>query len=369
MPSRGLGSGHRDRVGASPGAGGRLLITSRPPRHGQRSAALARAFAALVAAAAASPARGQAPAGLQLDWRAPAECPRAEDALARVHDYLGRATDPHVAGAISAVATVIRRSDGRYELVLRLEGGDGPAERTLSADGCDAVMQAGALLIAMALDPELQLPHSPVEPPPSPALTAPAPAPVPPAKPEPAAAQANPVPRTPGRLDAGVGALAELGDQPGLAFGIAAEVAARLAAWRLALGAAFLPATRGAIAELPNASVTMATARANARLCLPLLTGPVELGPCGLLELGTLRGRVHGIRLPHSADALWLAVGAGARGRFALGGAWGLVADAGAVAPLARQRFVVQTDGGSLSVHRVAPVAIRFGLGMAYEFK
>jgi hypothetical protein len=95
----------------------------------------------------------------------------------------------------------------------------------------------------------------------------------------------------------------------------------------------------------------------------------VELGPCVFGEIGQLKGRAEGIRAPHTGSALWLGLGGNMQTRIVLGPRWRLNVDAGAVVPHSRRRFLVRTDGGAIAAHRVAPAALRLGLGIAYVFE
>ncbi|MFI5307478.1 MAG: hypothetical protein ACHQ53_09010 [Polyangiales bacterium] len=320
------------------------------------------------------PARADGPARLDLSWRAPDECPSASDVRARVEEYAGEPDTSHK--PVKADASITRLPDGRYQLALRIEGADLDAERSLTAGGCDATTQAAALFIALALDPSLAArriradrPEPETRPGASPTPTPPSAAPAV-AKPEPTPlGHHDTVPVAEPRLSVTLGAVADLGALPDLGGGIAGEIELALARLRLSIGGAFLPEAGRSVPQLPGNLVDVGLAAAIARACVPWRTGRFELGPCLSAEAGSLRGHIHGIALPHSGAALWLALDAGARARFELGEGWAITADAGLSVPHARRAFVVATDGGTLTVHTVAPVTFRSGLGLTYEFR
>jgi hypothetical protein len=97
-----------------------------------------------LAATLAAWAPGTAAADPQVTWTAPAGCPDAGHFAARVQAHLG---DPQAADGIP-VEVRITRADGRFALVLRTEHG----ERALDGEHCADLVEAAALIVAMALD-------------------------------------------------------------------------------------------------------------------------------------------------------------------------------------------------------------------------
>jgi len=276
---------------------------------------------------------------------------------------------------VRAEAYIARLADGRYQLALKLQGKDLAAERSLSAAGCEAATQAAALLIAMAIDPSLSTRRgtAALQPPPSPTpdtkAEEPKKATAPPPEPAPESATTQPEQHASPVIGVGLGALADLGALPGLGVGIAGEVELPLSKLRLSVGFGVLPESARSVPAISGASVDMGLAIGIVRACVPWTTGRFELGPCLAGEAGSIHGQVHGIALPHSGAALWLGVAASARARLELGSGWGVVVDPGLVVPHARRMFLVLTDSGTLTAHRVAPVTFRIGVGLAYQFQ
>ena len=67
--------------------------------------------------------------------------------------------------------------------------------------------------------------------------------------------------------------------------------------------------------------------------------GPIELGLCGSLEIGWLRGRGVRVAMPRVSDWSWLAVGGGPLLRLPLGGRWQVEARGVVERPLRQVRF------------------------------
>jgi hypothetical protein len=117
---------------------------------------------------------------LDLRWSAPEACPDGAAFQARLDALLG----PNRAPGLKAALKVEAQKSG-YRLTLNLDGDGIRGSRTLTGGDCAALAEAGAWLVAVAIDPGLSL-----SPPPAPATptaeAAPAPAQPPPAPPGPA---------------------------------------------------------------------------------------------------------------------------------------------------------------------------------------
>jgi len=83
-----------------------------------------------------------------LDWRAPAHCPDA----AAVLDELASLTALDGEARVRVTGNT-REVGGRFELALRITTTSMSLRRRLTADRCETLGQAAALLIAIALDP------------------------------------------------------------------------------------------------------------------------------------------------------------------------------------------------------------------------
>src|SRR5687767_7171738 len=86
------------------------------------------------------------PAGVTLEWTAPAECPDRAYVHGEVARLLG---DSAVKKRVDARAVVTRTGDTFRVRITTTAG----AERTLDAPTCKAIGDATALIVAIAVDP------------------------------------------------------------------------------------------------------------------------------------------------------------------------------------------------------------------------
>jgi hypothetical protein len=307
--------------------------------------------------------------GLALEWRAPDECPTAQTVQSMVAEFLGG--DPRSAREIGASAIVERDAQSRYRLVLRIDNAGQHSERSLSDADCATLARASALLIAMAVDPEVQARI---------ALQPAAPEPVPPSAPQPAAppptAAPPPAATEPAdesgstlvpRVGAELGGVLDAGMLHGAGFGFGGALTLRLDMLRLALGGQWLLPRTFDIAALDSARAHLHAADAVARACVAWNVSRFDLGPCAVFELGSIWADATGIRDPSGGHALWLAFGGGLQARWHFAPAWSLFVDGALLAPHLRRSFYLNTDNGQLSVHEVPAIIGRVGLGIAYE--
>jgi len=114
---------------------------------------------------------------LELEWNAPAGCPKQEDVLAEVRRIVGSG---EVRRKVHATANV-SSDGGRWSLSLKTEDG---GERTLDGHSCKAVASAAALVLALTLQTDAPPPPSATPsasiPPPPPASSSATPPPPPP---------------------------------------------------------------------------------------------------------------------------------------------------------------------------------------------
>ncbi|HWB75607.1 MAG TPA: hypothetical protein VG755_11650 [Nannocystaceae bacterium] len=119
-------------------------------------------------------ARWQAPAAeapsaapFELRWDAPSECPDATAVRGAVERRLGRAITGELGAGLVIDVRAKQQDDGRWHVALGMHGEAGEAQRELSdASDCNAAVEAAALVIAIAIDPELAsgVPDVPPEP-------------------------------------------------------------------------------------------------------------------------------------------------------------------------------------------------------------
>ena len=292
----------------------------------------------LVLLLATAPEPSSAPAGLELHWEAPPECPDRAQLLAAIDATLGEVTEGE-GSALRVRGNV--RAEPTTGFVLRLELDDGHAgTRELRGTSCKELTDAAALVIAMTIDPRLletlqgpiEVPEvGPVEPGPSDVETPPERSPsdvaietpsdtatetpserspsdtVPAGPPARDTPRRSPAPlRFLGRAQAGVGG----GPLPGAAavLGLAAGLGGR--GWRAELSASYwTPRTRtsavnpdvGVRAQLWTVGVHGCGEPRWRKLSFPLCTGILA----GAVHA---RGDGEGLSVPHTVASRWVAV-------------------------------------------------------------
>jgi len=334
-----------------------------------------------IAPASAPSPVGSARAIVELHWAAVEGCPSEEHARARVETFLGGPLDRARATRLEIDVAITRERDA---FVARIDTrtDEGPRRRHLPAHrDCALVGEAAALVVAMAIDPDvvtqlgdeqlraLQLGQAgresdmaPVDPP----TDALPPEPTPPVEPErpPAAAQRPPAaPRVPTRarpfalaratFDAGWGRLPGVDLGTSLALGIGwtrlrAEVLGVFVAPRRVTiedgDARFLAWAVGARIG--------ATAIDRPRIELPLLAG---------IDVGQIRARGVGLPDTRSADPVVVYARLGPGLRVRVHPLLAIAFELDLLVPFTRPSFSVQGHG---QVFRLPPVAVRGAVGI-----
>ncbi|MCY0992641.1 hypothetical protein OV203_36215 [Nannocystis sp. ILAH1] len=335
-------------------------------------------------------AAAEPPPGLALDWTAPPGCPDQAEVYARVVRRTGQEAADRA--SLTARGTVREAAPGRWSLTLELAGATGGGRRELSAPRCEELVEAAALVVAIAVDPraalatgEVVVPAPPSEvaqgaganghvaedmsqragsngqvwkdmsegPKAQPRATDEMEAPVaeePARAEEPAPAGKPPGVRVGLRAAAGV-SFARLLPRPSAAVGLALSVSGKR--WRAELGGLYAPPVTGGddvIGGLFQAGAV------ELRGCPVLRRGAVEVPLCVGLQIGAMqgRGRGSGLATTTTARSPWLAATVGAAVGWRPRGRVGLWLGADAIVALLRPSFVT---AGGVKVHEAA----RFG--------
>jgi hypothetical protein len=292
---------------------------------GGRGGAALVVIASVLGASSAARAEAPVPSSLsvRVDYQGPPDCPTSSDFTARL-----TTRSPHLRltpDDESAPKLVVRVTHGAHGRdahgVLSIHYADGnQAKRTVDGDTCDSIVDALALMSAMALDPTVALG--------GPAPDAPPPA-APPTVVEPPVTKVadEDADRARRAVDLRQGVHLAMGLGGGVAFGFApvavpdvgafVELAhASSGAWSPSVRAGFDYATSG------NASVSgggMSVVRSVGVLdACPLAWngGPFRLSPCAVFEGGVLSARGQGVMPTLSPTRPWLAAGALGRARY-----------------------------------------------------
>ncbi len=311
---------------------------------------------------------------LDLTWREPSGCPDAAAVAREVEAVLGRPLAPVRERPIVALGAIERRSGGAFVLTLEVRRDDAVDRRTFEAARCDALAEAAAVVLAVAIDPSRAVGSpalvttppavsAPVEPAPSapssPPAPAVAPAPLLDDPPEPAPvpkARPDSEPRLSGLLRLGP-ALA-VGLVPGVTGGATGGLSLVTPRLRLDLDGAWFAAREGD-PGVPDADlrIRIGAATGGLRVCARPRLGPVEFPTCLGGQVGALLARGVGadIDAPIRTASPWAAasIGAGVRAPL-LGGRLALLLRADALLVLARPRFGLAGLGAVYTAPSVA---------------
>ena len=330
------------------------------------------------------------PTSSAVEWNAPAACPDAGAVTETVERYVRR---PLLAEGepIEASGVVTGPPEGPFTLALRLGAPDGTTEeRTLSDRDCAVLADAAALMIAVALDPEVVLPTPespatdeappPQKPEPRPeSKPAPQPRKQPPPTPKPAAARPDCLPGptllkrpaaernrlrpTCGAVGAMFGLL--IGPLPSLAPGVGGYLAALWPRLRLELGAShwFEQSARGDADEAIGADLRLTVADLGA--CYRLGFRRAGFGFCGRGTIGVMRGIGVGIVNPREDRLFWSTLGLGVRAGWSPVRRLGMFARATVWAPIRTTRFSV---GGVGVVHEPSLIGFSALAGAEVRF-
>lgn len=335
----------------------------------------------------AEPTTSPAAEAVQLTWEAPAAC--GDEAAVRrgLAAYLREDTAVEAGTGVRAEA-VVEEVDGVFRLRLRTETSSGVTTRETTAEDCSVLVEATALIVAIAVDPsavvarsdEVPEPPEPAEPEPiEPEPVEPEPIEPEPSETEPSpaserpegvdlvgAGDAEPGPPLPVRFGMRVSGGVDVGVLPAVAGGVRLTGAVLGRGWRAELrGDAWLPRTALAEDQL-GARISLWSVGARGCGVPGVARVGLEFPLCGGVEAGAMRGDPVGDRVDGGVTVRepWVAAGASA------GLAWSprrfiaLVAQAELTVPLRRAGFRV----GEIELHRAGPVGGRGLVGLEARF-
>jgi hypothetical protein len=303
------------------------------------------------ASAWAEPARSAS--GPALRWEGPDDC-RPGDLIGHVAELVGLDRERLASKLVRVFARVNPRPEGDWRAQLDIETSAGSGERAFEAEDCRSLVDGIALIVALAVDPTVQVPQVP--------------------------AVQKPAPPGPDARDAGVGSAAratrprlllrpllgaEVGTLPevSLAYGLAVGVA-----WsHLRLEA---DGKTAASQEKWNASGHGARLRAllssGGRACLQATpSGSFEPAACAGASVSWLRSTGLRIAQPETHDSLAVALTAGAAlGLRLLDWLW-LRAEGALALSVKRPRFEIE---GAEEVYRVRLLSGFLGGGIELRF-
>ncbi len=291
---------------------------------GKKTTMMAAAFVA--SSLVATSVRAEAPTKLELSWTAPSQCPQQGDFDALVERFLRQSLADRRQQRLSVSATVREASSGELQLRLLVKTAAGSQTRELSHRDCNELTEAGALVTALAIDPNLVVgdpaPSEPAEEAPAEPAAAivTSPPAVPPPAPRAAVSSSPSVPesererpvRGSSSWQSSLLALGLAGNAvlPGAGVGLGGRAATGLGPWRLAARGAywlerFEPVTGGS-----GAGLALGAWSVGVRACgLPVL-GRFSVWVCLGPDLGQLRAEGRELERARTARERWSSLNA-----------------------------------------------------------
>ncbi len=278
-----------------------------------------------------------------LTWSAPAECPDSATVARYVEEDVGEIA--YGPTAVRASGTVTPSTAARYSVVLELDtGGKQTSERALEGSSCQAVSQAAALLVALAIRAQA-----------TPIAKSVAPTPVP----------APPTPSAHERPFLASQVIADLGSLPGPTVGLGVSGGATFSGIRVEPRVAYFAPRTGSVAEHSTLGARFTLGSAGARVCAPFPRSELWLLPCLGGGVDWVRARGFGARLPRDASAWAALLTAAALAGWDISPIISARLELEGVLPTARPEFEVDGVG---AVYRRAPLALRGNLGLELHF-
>jgi hypothetical protein len=302
----------------------------------------------------------------EISWSAPKSCPPREQAIKAIDTLLGD-LEPRETRVRAGVTIKQRRA--RFELELMLTTQSGTGKRSLSGETCNEVVDAAALIVAIAINPKVleraaaetsSESQGTADGTPEEAVTQiePEPAEEPPPTPTP---ERKPRPRVAVHAAGGLGAFVLPGPTAALQLGVGVTGSH----WRVdAIGSYWTRQTQ-VVSEMVSGHFQLGYA--GVRGCGVPVAGPVEFPICGGLDVGAMRGEGlgEGLRVARAQNAIWLAARAGPSVLWRTTRWLGLMLQADAVFPLLRPVFDTQPSG--TEVFRAGPAGLKLLLGVEFR--
>lgn len=288
----------------------------------------------------------------ELTWNAPNECPERASIEADLEELIGQPITE--APVIRLIAEVSQLEDGTWRAEISTTGRS-PGTRTLTGPSCGEVSRAAVVAMALVVnsDREQQANEAPQEASPSP-----------PAKVEPQS-EADEVPvraSIPRHILLNLGVVLDGTALPNYAFGVSVAGGVAIGRFRALLGGLFVPPTEtrqdGAGARFDLFAGSIAGCYR-----LPIQNWAAVL--CARYELGALRGAGVDVTQSRPETIRWNAVVAEGTVSLPLSAMTELGLGIGAVAPLERAKFVLDS---SEPVHELPAVGPRIHAGVTAIF-
>ena len=301
----------------------------------------------------ALPANANNEEAITLSWQAPTDCPTPEDVRAEVVRLLGGQVRLPAGRELKASALVAHGQTWSVSIQTELAGRAG--RRAIEAASCQDLADATAMILALAIDPNV-VATLPVR------SKAPSPPPF-------AESQAAPYKRSPPvNFLFGLQATGSQGTLPSVDVGVGGSVGVVARHYRVELRAAY-----GLRRDQAAKAVTPADAYGRFNFLAGTLVGCFNLGqealafgPCADVEAGVVSAQGFGVSESFLVHRAWLAVGAGGYVAISLGRHWSVPLHLDVLAPIQRPEFVFNNVPNR--VFQAPAVGVRASVGIELRF-
>jgi hypothetical protein len=287
------------------------------------------------------------PAAVTVTWSAPATCPTQQAAVERIERMLGSfAQDaPHIEANLA-----VEHDAATWRLRLAIRNRTATlGERELMGNTCEEVLDAAAVIVALAVHEDAAARAAPIAPSVQAATS-------------PIDATADSAPQRSRQWLAGAVVGGEAGALPGVGPGVGATLAFARPPLRFELAGMFWMSRRAMLASAGGGELEMVAA--TLRGCRTL--GGSRIAACAGLELGSIHSSGVGTMNPMTYWTSWIAPTLGVMGHWQLGRRTALVVHADLAVPARRPHFVILGVDGD--VFRPAPVAGRMAIAIERRF-
>ncbi len=319
-----------------------------------------------------------ASAPITVTWTAPSGCPSDAGLQERVAKLLGGlpAASDHRLNVVGIVET----TDSGYRLELTLSSETSESKRILEGPACEPLTDAGALVIALAFDPDAVAAHEQSTKTPEPAATSSASAVLPAPSAAPSSGEAPiriPVLVAPPAAPKGEerakvtwgGAAAfqgDLGSLPGASPGLRAGPFLEFYGFRFAPAFEALPSSKANLTSRTSVGAEFRLLLFSFLVCRRIAP-VVNVAGCVGFEAGEMAATGFGVASTSTQGVFWAAPRVELMGELQLTKRVSLTAGLGVAIPLDRKRFVLDLRDGRTPIHESSVVVGRAFGGVLFR--
>ncbi len=308
---------------------------------------------------------------LSLEVSGPAGCADAAGIVHRAEALLRGRVQDALRSPLRAQIVILERAPGEYLLTFESVQGNERWTRSVAGRSCEELADAGALILALAVDPMLaehqaapagDLPPAPASP--QPMMPAEPSSPVTPPVAE--TPSARPRTRFGQRIAVELAGVADGGSLAHVAPGIGLALRYAAPRFEIGLGGIWLPPQKALAGGRSDRGGDVDLLAIDLSGCFVPSWGGVRSSTCALFEAGSISAEGFGAAETHRKSRAWIAPGLSQATQLRLHDRLSLRLAVWGLAPLRRPDFVLVNVG---RVHQPAPVVVRLSIGLNLQFQ